>query len=174
MEDDALRIRRATAGDAEAVATVYVRARQHAVPDIPPFVGPVRGVHAWMVGVVRRGDEVWVAETEDGALVALMLLEGEWIEQLYVDPSWTSRGIGTRLLEVAKRSRPGGLQLWTFQSNRGAQRFYERHGFTAEERTDGSGNQEHAPDVRYVWEPGHSSLATARSTSAWQGASSGQ
>lgn len=80
----------------------------------------------------------------------MVLLEGEWIEQLYVDPSWTGRRIGTRLLEVAKRSRPDGLQLWTFQSTHGAHRFYKRHGFKAEERTDGSRNQERAPDVRYV------------------------
>lgn len=68
------------------------------------------------------------------------------------DPSWTRRGIGTRLLSVAKRSRPEGLQLWTFQSNDGAHRFYERHGFKAEERTDGSRNQERTPNVRYVWD----------------------
>ena len=153
VEDCKLRIRRATASDADAVATVYLRARHHAVPRIPALQGPDDSVRGWLVGVVSRGDEVWVAETEDGVVVAMMLLEGEWIEQLYVDPSWTGRGIGTRLLGVAKRSRPGGLQLWTFQSNGGAHRFYERHGFEASERTDGSGNQEGAPDVRYVWDP---------------------
>jgi 8-oxo-dGTP pyrophosphatase MutT (NUDIX family) len=31
------------------------------------------------------------------------------------------------------------------------QRFYERHGFIEIERTDGSGNEEQAPDVRYRW-----------------------
>jgi len=43
--------------------------------------------------------------------------------------------------------------LWTFVSNVRAQRFYERHGFTVAERTDGSGNEEKAPDLRYVWRP---------------------
>jgi len=32
-----------------------------------------------------------------------------------------------------------------------AQRLYERHGFVAVERTDGAGNEECEPDVRYVW-----------------------
>ena len=40
-----------------------------------------------------------------------------------------------------------------FQKNEGARRFYERHGFTAVEWTDGD-NEEGAPDVRYRWTPG--------------------
>ena len=43
-------------------------------------------------------------------------------------------------------------QLWTFQSNHGARRFYERHGFVAVQHTDGD-NEEGAPDVRYEWRP---------------------
>lgn len=152
-EDCMLRIRRATAFDADVVATVYLRARRHAVPEIPALQGSDDSVRSWLVGVVVRGDEVWIAETEAKVVVAMMLLVGNWIEQLYIDPSWTGRGIGTMLLDVAKRSRPDGLQLWTFQSNGGAHRFYERHGFKASERTDGTHNQERSPDVRYVWDP---------------------
>lgn len=147
------RIRRATAADAAAVADVYVRSRHAAVPDIPPLTPPEEGVRRWLSGVVLAGSEVWVAEAASRAVVALMLLDDDWIHQLYVDPDWTGRGIGAELVAVAKRRSPDGLQLWTFQSNRRAHRFYERHGFTAEERTDGSGNQERAPDVRYAWRP---------------------
>ena len=147
------RVRRATAADAQALAEVYVRARHHAVPDIPPLRGGDDGVRDWLVGVVLGGREVWLAETEDAIVVGVMVLEGDWIEQLYLHPSWTGKEIGTKLLDVAKRCRPEGLQLWTFQSNRRAHRFYERHGFVPAERTDGSGNQERAPDVRYVWGP---------------------
>jgi membrane-anchored protein YejM (alkaline phosphatase superfamily) len=56
-------------------------------------------------------------------------------------------------VELAKRRQPSGLQLWTFQVNGTARRFYERHGFLAVESTDGSGNEEGDPDVRYVWRP---------------------
>ncbi|MDQ4070189.1 MAG: GNAT family N-acetyltransferase [Actinomycetota bacterium] len=147
------RIRRATAADADAAADLYVRARRHAVPAIPPLRPPEDGARTWLAGVVRRGDEVWLAESGTGEVVAVMVLGDEWIEQLYVGPAWTGRGIGTRLVEMAKELRPDGLQLWTFQSNVGARRFYERHGFVAEEWTDGRGNQERAPDVRYVWRP---------------------
>jgi hypothetical protein len=33
--------------------------------------------------------------------------------------------------------------------NAGARRFYEREGFVAVDSTDGHGNEERAPDVRY-------------------------
>jgi ribosomal protein S18 acetylase RimI-like enzyme len=69
----------------------------------------------------------------------------------------TGRGFGAQLLAVAKRERPRGLSLWTFASNTGAQRFYERHGFIEADRTDGSRNEECAPDVLYVW-PGAGGL----------------
>ncbi len=42
-------------------------------------------------------------------------------------------------------------ELWTFQTNLPARRFYERHGFIAVRWTDGASNEERAPDVRYVW-----------------------
>jgi GNAT superfamily N-acetyltransferase len=109
-------------------------------------------VRQWMRGVLEE-HEAWLACADDGAPVGLMVLEGDWVGQLYVDPAWTGQGLGTRFLDLAKQRRPRGLQLWTFQSNVRAQRFYERNGFTVQERTDGSGNEERAPDLRYVWRP---------------------
>jgi GNAT superfamily N-acetyltransferase len=83
----------------------------------------------------------------------MLVLDDDCIEQLYVDPDLTGAGIGAQLLAVAKRERPRGLQLWTFVSNEGAQRFYLRHDFREMERTDGAGNEERAPDIRYAWLP---------------------
>jgi GNAT superfamily N-acetyltransferase len=144
-------IRRAEADDAVAVADLFLLCRHAAVPTIPPLAFPDEQVRDWLEGVVRQGREVWVAGCP--AIVAFMLLVEGWIEQLYVDPSWTGRTIGSRLLEVAKGRSPEGLQLWAFQSNHRALSFYERHGFVAVERTDGTRNQERAPDVRYEWRP---------------------
>jgi GNAT superfamily N-acetyltransferase len=94
--------------------------------------------------------ETWVAEL-DGAVVAFCSLREGWLEQLYVAPGHTGGGIGSRLIVLAKERQPAGLQLWTFQVNTGARRFYERHGFRAVEITDGAGNEERQPDVRYAW-----------------------
>lgn len=108
-------------------------------------------VRAWFDEVVLPTREVWVVD-EAAAVVAVLVLEDDWIDQLYVEPGLTGRGIGGRLVAVAKRRRPGGLRLWTFQANAGARRFYERHGFVATGSTAGD-NEEGAPDVRYEWSP---------------------
>jgi GNAT superfamily N-acetyltransferase len=147
-----LDLRRATVADADSAAEVYLRARHHAVPEIPPLVHSDDDVRQRMRGVLGE-HEVWLACADDGAPLGLMVLEGDWVGQLYLDPAWTGRGLGTRFLDLAKQRRPGGLQLWTFESNVRAQRFYKRNGCTVEERTDGSGNEERAPDLRYVWRP---------------------
>lgn len=144
------RLRRGTAADADIAAGIYLRARHHAIPEIPPLVHSDDEVLHWMRGVLDQ-QEVWLACADNRVPLGLMVLDGDWVQQLYVDPPWTGRGLGTRLLELAKQRRPEGLQLWTFASNVRAQRFYERNGFSIEERTDGSGNEEHAPDLRYAW-----------------------
>jgi GNAT superfamily N-acetyltransferase len=145
-------LRRGTRADADAAAGVYLRARHAAVPQIPPLAHPDDEVREWMHRVLDE-QEAWLAVADDGTLLGLMVVGGDWIEQLYMDPAWTGRGLGSHFVALAKQRSPGGLQLWTFVSNVGAQRFYERHGFSVEERTDGSGNEENAPDLRYVWRP---------------------
>lgn len=100
-------------------------------------------------GLIARA-EMWIA-VEDGAARGLACIDGDWLAQLYVHPDHHNRGIGTALLDHVKRERPKGFQLWTFQANTGARRFYERHGCTLAESTDGDGNEEKLPDVRYIW-----------------------
>jgi hypothetical protein len=46
---------------------------------------------------------------------------------------------------------PGGLSLWAFVANHRAIAFYGRVGFVEVLRTDGSGNEERAPDVQMHW-----------------------
>jgi hypothetical protein len=44
---------------------------------------------------------------------------------------------------------------WTFQRNKAARRFYERHGFTLVRETDGARNEEKEPDAEYCWPSNH-------------------
>ncbi|MFJ7955014.1 GNAT family N-acetyltransferase [Streptomyces sp. NPDC096319] len=144
-------IRRAADSDAAAVAEVWLRSYAAALPDVRRAHTDDQ-VRSWIRHVVVAGQETWVA-TADGTVVAMMALDDEELDQLYVDPPWRGRGIGDRLVELAKQRRAAGLALWTFQVNAPARRFYERHGFVEAERTDGARNEEREPDVRYVWQP---------------------
>ncbi|MEU8027093.1 GNAT family N-acetyltransferase [Streptomyces sp. NPDC049099] len=145
-------LRRAVAEDSRAAAEVYLRSFDAALPTV------VRAhtddeVREYIRDVVVPLRETWVAEADGAGIVGLMVLGQEVLSQLYLDPGWRGRGIGDRFVALAKERNPGGLSLWTFQVNKPAHRFYERHGFTAVEFTDGSGNEEREPDVRYVWRP---------------------
>jgi len=119
------------------------------VPAIPPPAHPPDDVRVWFAEVVVATREVWLIE-EEGLPVALLVLDGDWVDQLYVDAGRTGRGLGTQMLQLAKQLRPAGLDLWTFQSNDRARRFYERHGFEAVATTNGN-NEEGAPDIHYRW-----------------------
>jgi GNAT superfamily N-acetyltransferase len=93
--------------------------------------------------------QIWGAIAPRG-LVGIIAFRKDWIDQLYILPESQTRGAGGALLDIAK-STFDYLQLWTFQKNAGARRFYERRGFLKVEETDGSRNEEREPDVRYEW-----------------------
>jgi len=142
-------IRQARQGEADLAAGVIIAARRAAVPAIPPLVHTESEVRAWFDQVVMASQEVWVAEV-DSMIRGVLVLAPGWVEQLYVDPDWTGRGLGAALLRHAQDRAPGPLELWTFAANLGAKRFYRRHGFVEVGRTDGD-NEEGAPDIRYRW-----------------------
>jgi len=144
-----MEIRKAVPSEAGLLAALWLRSRRASIPSIPPTVHTDEEVHQWFEEAVLPTCEVWVADSS-GAAIALMVLNQEWIDQLYVDPPVTRRGVGGALVEHAKRLRPTGLKLWTFQSNLDARRFYEAHGFVATATTEDN-NEEHAPDVCYEW-----------------------
>jgi ribosomal protein S18 acetylase RimI-like enzyme len=102
--------------------------------------------------VLMPNQQVWVAE-DDGRLVGWASVTDGSLEHIYVDPDVQNQGIGTAMLARVRELMPDGFSLWTFQKNEGARRFYERHGFRAVEFTDGSGNMEREPDVRFEWRP---------------------
>jgi GNAT superfamily N-acetyltransferase len=83
-------------------------------------------------------------------MTGIIAFRDDWIDQLYVLPEAQGRGTGSALLQVAQRAFDR-LQLWTFQRNEKARRFYEAKGFALVEETDGADNEEKEPDARYLW-----------------------
>jgi ribosomal protein S18 acetylase RimI-like enzyme len=100
---------------------------------------------------IRPRCEIWVA-TRDDLIVAFLAMAGSYVDRLYVDPAEWRRGLGTRLLELARSLHPEGLELHTHQENHAARRLYEQNGFRAV-KFGVSPAPESIPDVEYHWRP---------------------
>lgn len=148
-------LRAAAPDDADAVAEVYLRSRKELVA-CAPLIHSDASVRGWIrTRLIPAGrTTVAVAGGEVVGLMAVSTRDGHgFIDQLYLHPEWIGRGIGTRLLELARRALPPPLRLYTFQCNERARRFYESRGFEAIAFGDGSGNEERCPDILYEWRP---------------------
>jgi ribosomal protein S18 acetylase RimI-like enzyme len=86
---------------------------------------------------------------QDGELVGFVASTPVSVLQLYVHVDHLGRGIGSRLLDLAKARSDGKLWLYTFATNTRAQRFYRHHGFDVEER--GFEPIMQLEDLRYSW-----------------------
>jgi GNAT superfamily N-acetyltransferase len=96
--------------------------------------------------------EMWGAFAGND-MTGFIAFRESWIDQLYVLPAAQGNGVGTSLLKIAQDTF-AHLQLWTFQRNANARRFYERRGFALVRETDGSDNEEKEPDALYRWTRG--------------------
>jgi chorismate mutase/GNAT superfamily N-acetyltransferase len=153
-----LTLRPAEVSDAAAVADVHLAARRTA--SMPPLAHPEDDVREWLGGRLRSTDTVWVAEA-DGMVGGYARFTEGWLDDLYVAPGLAGRGIGSALLDLVKQQRPGGFCLWVFEMNTPAHDFYARRGLVELEHTDGSANQERAPDIKMAW-PGADPLSFFR------------
>jgi hypothetical protein len=69
-----------------------IRSRHAAVGSIPAAVHADDEIREWIKALVIPEREVWLAESGEGRVLAMLMLDGGWIDQLYVDPTWTGRG----------------------------------------------------------------------------------
>lgn len=143
-------LRPATSQDAPAIAVILRTCFRVSLPFLPELHTAEEDL-AFVSGRLMADDTVWVADIRD-ALAGYVGFRDDWIDHLYVHPDRQGQGVGPALLAQALADgRP--KQLWTFQQNTRARRFYEARGFRAVEFTDGDGNEERMPDVRYLWSP---------------------
>jgi GNAT superfamily N-acetyltransferase len=137
-------IRRATEQDVDAIVAIFEPS--FATLDFLPQLHTHDENVAFFRRCVAEGEAYLL---EDG----FSILDGELLSHLYVHPRSLGKGIGHALFEHAKSRRPDGFDLWVFQQNEHARRFYEAHGAEPIEFTDGAGNEERTPDVRYRSRP---------------------
>jgi GNAT superfamily N-acetyltransferase len=142
-------VREALPDEWAALADLYSDARRGAVPQMPPAVHSDEEHREYYRRHVFEGDEhtVWVADAA-GELLGVAICSPTFLDGLYIRADLTGQGIGSLLLDVVDATHPDGYELWVFESNVGARRLYERRGLGEVERTDGSGNEERAPDIR--------------------------
>ena len=100
--------------------------------------------------------ESYVVE-EEGRILGFAVLGDDELDALYVSPEAQRRGVGSTLFRRAQEARPAGFGWWVFRDNVRARAFYESLGGRLLYGTDGRGNEERTPDVRYEWRPTDSS-----------------
>jgi len=141
-------LRRASVGDSGEIAALFRLSRKAALPYLPELHTKAED-HAFFRDSVFATCELWVAAL-GSVLVGLFAFRVGWIDHLYVHPAHHGCGIGSALLLRAKETQ-SRLELWTFERNLNARRFYEARDFRCVRLTDGHDNEEHEPDALYQW-----------------------
>lgn len=135
-------------GETAEAARLHRRAAA-LIPGYPNDLHSLAEDRDYYAGPVWERGPIWGAWL-GGRLIGHMAMSPGWIDHLYVEPERQRAGIGRALVAHGQRQQPA-LQLWCFQSNARARRFYAALGFTEVEWTDGAGNEEGMPDVRLEW-----------------------
>ena len=144
-------LRPAKATDAPSIVEILVSTRVAFMP-YAPLAHSCDDMLEWVSTHLIPNGGVTVAE-RSGELVGVLATscaQGvSWIDQLYVQPASVGQGVGALLLTHAHRQLARPIQLYTFQVNSGARRFYERYGYRVLALSDGQVNEEKCPDVLY-------------------------
>lgn len=145
-----MRIRRATAADADAIAAVHAASWRDAYRDVMP-ADYLRDqaladlTRHWRETEYRPEDVILVAERAGAVIGFIAIYRGPehgpipYLDNLHVHPEQRSGGIGAQLMAAAAEALQAlgetGVYLWLVQGNAAAQRFYERLGGVATERS---------------------------------------
>ena len=143
-----MRARRAELKDMAALARLHRETVRKSLAFVPDLHTAEEDID-FFEGQLFPNNDVWLVE-EGGHILGYAAHSPGWLNHLYVHPNHQGRGVGDLLVRQAKADDQH-LQLWAFQKNKRARRFYEERGFVLEHLTDGKHNEEHEPDALYVW-----------------------
>jgi ribosomal protein S18 acetylase RimI-like enzyme len=110
----------------------------------------VAEVEAWYAEKFVKWSWTRAAFDSDDTMVGFIALIDRHLDQLFVDPAYQGRGVGSMLLVSALKAAPGRITLDVFEENSSARAFYEKHGFQARDRW--MNEEEGAVDLLYVRE----------------------
>ncbi|BAZ17780.1 GCN5-related N-acetyltransferase [Calothrix sp. NIES-4071] len=144
-------IRYYTENDLDTVVTLWYKSWSNMFPELKhpqPF-------EAWKFRFkndLAINSTAWVAENQSRIVGFIVINQIKGIlEQIFVDVDVQGIGIGTALLNKAKRICPLGLSLTTLQQNLQARKFYEKHGFVAGKLGVNPVNGQ--TNIEYIWIP---------------------
>lgn len=125
-------IRKAESRDLSRIAEILVFVKR--IKFLPIFKDEDYSFNTLQVISVARDyskpeilNNIYVYE-DNGIVKGLIHIEGQEIKELYVDYFFQDQGIGSRLIEFAKKEFDVNF-LWAIEKNTDALRFYEAHGF---------------------------------------------
>lgn len=145
-------VRPAILDDMPDAAMVHIITRRVNLPYLPQVHARDEVMGHFLTEVFPKS-RVWVSQTEDGMITGFAATTPGWLDHLYILPDFQGGGTGGELLELAREGQDE-MQLWAFQKNTRARRFYENRGFRLVRETDGAGNMEKEPDALYAWRRG--------------------
>jgi GNAT superfamily N-acetyltransferase len=105
MTSSGLSIRQLELADMDAAARVHRSSFDHALPWLTGLHTPEEDRWFYRERMFRTC-KLWGA-FDDIAMTGVIAFHDDWIEQLYVLPEALGRGVGTELLDVAKRAPSG-------------------------------------------------------------------
>ncbi|GEM_PF-123141 len=146
MQQDDIKVIKYDPVYAEDTVRMWRESKERALgkKDIHPFEDHV----FFLNHVLNKENEIYIAV--DGNKVAgIVAFNESEVNQLYIHIDYQGRGLGKKLLELAKANSIGRLTLYTFEVNKKAQRFYEKNGFKIIGR--GYENEENLDDIKYEW-----------------------
>lgn len=144
-------VRRGTAADVERAFEIW----RDAVDATHGFLAPEdrAGIDAMVAGWLPTVD-MWIVDA-NGRPVGFLVMDGDLIDALFVDPAVHRRGYGTLLLDHALALAPEATVDASEQASN-ALLFYEARGFvrTGRSETDPHGRPYPLIHLRYSGQPG--------------------
>jgi len=99
--------------DFDVVTALWFEAMHVAMPEMMKRMGfELEGAREYFRNAIILQDQLWVYEFE-GAPVAFLGMENDFLDRLYVDPKFHRQGFGQALLDYAKTLSPKHLWLYT-------------------------------------------------------------
>ena len=136
--------------DFEPVTLLWRRSREVSLPEFQRLKGhPFEQDQWYFRNFILKQNKVWVAEVNVKP-VGILAMRDDFIDDLYIDPAYWHKGIGSMFLGHARTLSPEHLWLYTLQINFVARAFYQKNGFVAR-KFGFSPPPESEPDVEYHW-----------------------